>query len=1171
MSNQNNLLPVEPEDTFAVWADKINAIQDFLVTTNFSTDEETVNLFTNQTINGTKTFNSNTILNGFDNQSGNFNLGGSIGNIICSTLNFDCPNGITFLGNKGLEFKSNSNAASIYLKYAAANIPSKLIFDYESNDQGIFEIATGNRLDLKDGKLGVGNIVWNLPTADPGSTSLLQWNNSGNNVSWKSYSDFTDEIVDDVKTALADSSLTLTVNLIPIGSTIDIDPDALNIWGTNIISDTLFPGWLRCTGELITRSQNGGEFNDLVTALTGGTTVASVNLPGTIGVAATKLIKYKQDPVTTFALKNGNGIEFLNSSTNTSLAGDLTLKGIGGRIGLKVNTNHFEFATGTGQLTIKNLTSGAVNSSIAQRTITGQLVASDPVQSTHLTTKAYVDAEIDYSRSSTTSIPEIIDGVCYADVNNIASLSIIDKFKNAFVWSKGDGLTSGSSIARLARSHDQLSAFSPITENTVKFKKTFISPTINFFVGEDDILYANGGNPGQLMGASSRGGTGTSINEQNFFSSWTISNPYSASTSFTTTLPGMLPIAAHWPAYAVSFEYATGLNGSTSTSSDPTNHNLTIKTKDGFDNVFVNNSGTQGFVKYFTNESDPIAYTRGYFISAGNNWRGQYGNNRTTIPNSPQVWAPDAWFPNTNRWEEDGRPGRILWDIYGRKESERSDNTIYESESVKREQIRKRFHWFKPNAVKTNGLDDSDAGALAEWRAQTGLSSNDSFSDYSWYIKKVIRSANNHFVIVGKPGDETTNECWVSGSNSSCALANGFIPNVIGSYNDSYDFVRLCEGRNNFSPGTFTHLNSTETSIFRRVDNQPHGFKDLEVFIIGSIPYYIVRGNNSRQNLTTQFRLFTRGHSAANELIQRPITKAGIYSSSTNQINTTSTVHLQALTGVIDIIVGSRSRTDESFYAIRATSNNVNTNALDALPQSQITSTDVYSWGSNLKGCLGNGSRGLYVNIPRLVTTWPSLFFSTSNGFRQHIIQIVASNNENAVFALDNTNKLYYAGDNTLGLADSINQSIADLPLTSDGATSFRETRISSTQRINKFFFIDQPDAPRIFCITQDRTNSKYYLYVGGTKPVGSNLGLSFDHYSAIFKTTNYFRITFPENPQNIISMCGADGHSLAFVKESNKEIGRLYSTGYPSGTIIVGAPYFTRSVTFQSIDREIV
>ena len=925
--------PVLPTDNFSQWAEKINVILSTLQNTSFAIEENVVNLSSAQTVAGAKTFSNNVTLNGGFSTDGNFILGGTSGLINCTSLTVT-SNSVSIVGSNGIDLKSNSNESPVSLKFAASNIPNRLVFNYSGSGEGVLDIANENIIKLSGASpaIVVGETRWNLPTNAPLQPSLLKWEADNNAVSWSTYDDVASDLAEDVATAISTAGLTLSTPLLPIGVTVDIDADALTTW-TTLKDDVNFPGWLKCNGATISKITNP-EFTELVRLLNSG---SSSPTTGILPNAAGKIIKYKADPVTSFILQDGSGIRF--SSGVTTLE-SITLSGGGGTVSLYTNPDHFEYETGltNGRLKLKNLSASSAANSIAQRTNAGNLVAATPTADEHLTTKSYVDTKVLQGENygSTTAFPELINGVGYNDTEN--TFVMVDKFGNGKAYGDVNGVR-GQEGNEFATADLLLNSYSPITDSRVNFVKAFAAPSQYFFVGQDGILYGNGNNSLGTMGASSRGNIVGA--ESNYFYSWTDGTPYATKTGLT--VPAMLPNATLWPAYAVTFEYATGPTSSSTTSIT----NLTVKTKDGYGNSFVSNDGLNGFVQY-NNTVTSLPYTRGYFISTGLNSSGQLGRGNVTAltaASGPAIWSPSSC-------------GRSLWNVYGVKDGERFT-------AVNEEQLRKRFHWFKPNSVTSGGI------GLTEWRTQTGLNIGDEFADFSWYIKKVVRTVNAHYVIVGKPGTEVINECWVSGNNIG-NFGNGT------TSGDSADFVRVCGTPIPLGSGKVVR-NGTPTTIFRFSDSTPHGFKDLEVLSLGSTHYYILRGDGlSNSTLSTQFRLFSTGTAAATALLANNSTGAvGITSPQSNNYS-----HRPALTGVYDIAVGSSGSNDRVLARV-ATTETPDANALDSLPESAVTTVQLYGWGYNANGGLGVGDSA--------VTATPKLASVASSIGSAKIMEIVSS------------------------------------------------------------------------------------------------------------------------------------------------------------------------------------
>ena len=1213
MAYDFNLTQINNTDTFKEWADKCNAIIDGLNTTDFVTSADSIVTLTgNQTITGGKTFQvrptfTSGILSTGDftgtgefTNDGNFTFNGGASEGIINTPTFKVNSGslttgdgFQVIGSKGISFKSSSTSSVASLKFENAGTPDKIIFDYTGAGEGTFEIADGNKLSLAGSSptIGINNYEWDLPATSPGTTpSYLKWVGSGNEVSWFSQTDLASAIVTDVRDILQNSNFTLPVTLIPVGTMIAVDARILDSWAVAGSPEeyTIWsgaPGWLVCNGQTLSYDEDASPvdttYQQLVELLEGiDSPSGSTTLPDTVGSPGEEdpiggnsivyLIKYKEDDTTAFAISSTTGVAgaaginlFDTSNANVS-SFDIE----GGKIGLNINTDDFEFGSGGELSLVEEIDTAATADTLAKRDSAGTLSVATPTSDEHATTKAFVDTSVvdgvnaledkltNELKGSVRSFPELLDGhQSFGDRN--FSISFVDKY--------GRGVTAGKDTYQRTgiktgphsdAGTNWFNTFSPITDQEAVFERSLIGSQYNFFfVDSNDILHGAGWNGEGAIGQRDRG---TGVDFTDYYTQYHGSGeqPYN-DTSVETPVPAMLPQKDVWDANAITVDTVSYTNVSA-------HRGIIVKTKDGVGREYVSDSRLQGFVKYETDENAVgfgganVPYTRGWLIISSQNKNGNVGNGTLTSTNytntGPQVFGLNS-------------AGSSLWATFAITDTQRADgiNTL---SSTDIEKVNKRFHYFKENATKAGGLGDTDGEALLEWKSQLGFdpAESETFAQYSYYIKKSVISSYGTWLIIGKPGNESDNEIWFAGYGGAGQAGNGKTDTTVRRHVPVLD------------SGTISTLNikpvtGTDNKVYKSHDaNSPeadvvHGFEDFEILSVDTGgKYYIIRGDENNENLTTRFRLFTYEHDAYNALV------GGGTALSYRNVGISSRVlrHHQKLKGVFDISVGAAgASTQSSNYILARKTTDTTTSAteLDALPESEFNSVTVMAWGNNSYGQLGIGN-----------TTNAHLPHSVSIGTADRPVDIIAvSVGVNSFIITENVDgnrSIRIAGQNNPGLADvgtqSGNTTTFTLSATIDANWWVKKVFVSAGTLWQTGYLGD------IFIVAQSKTNSdNYALFAGGHNNFGE-YGTSQRYNSALL---NYLRIPFPEDPKNIIAMQTVNGQycvALCKTEESGEtaaefaaKAGRVYGTGFAKNYLDTG--FVNESPTWFPIDASIL
>jgi hypothetical protein len=565
---------------------------------------------------------------------------------------------------------------------------------------------------------------------------------------------------------------------------------------------------------------------------------------------------------------------------------------------------------------------------------------------------------------------------------------------------------------------------------------------------------------------------------------------------------------------------------------------IIAKTKDGVGNEYVNSDRLQGLESYETDSGVP--YTRGWIIGASGSSDGALGFGVTGISTSTPYTSTGAVVFGL------ASAGKSLWTIFGITDAERESGitTTMSADSTFTGKVNKRFHYYKRNATEAGGLGETNGEALTAWRTALGLSGGETFDDYSYYIKKVVVSNYTSYLLVGKPGNESDNELWSAGYGAYGQIGNGTTDN-----NNRVHVPALTTG---ITPSlSVSTVAGTNNQVFE--STTAHGFEDFETLKIGttSTRYYIVRGDENNQNLTTRFRLFVEAQETYALAAIRDGGRANAYQRTTWA--SVDLTHYKKLKGIFDISVGHRQESRDYVIVRRTADTTTDSAELDALPESEFDQVTVMSWGNNENGQLGHGDTATSRTQPRVV----------SLGTTDRPVDIIAVGEGGNSFVItensDGNRSIYVTGIVSHGLAD-----IGSTANTTPVVTSFtKSTTIDSGWWVKKVFVTAGTKwqtaflGGHVWIVAQSKTNSdRYALFAGGYNNF-SLLGFGGLNSGSVpgIPTANYVRIPFPEDPKNIIAM-RADGGSASFALCKTEETGetaaefalksgRIYGCGF--------------------------
>lgn len=1151
LQNRN---PVLLTDTFNEWRIKFNDVLNDLKTESFATTDEFVTREDAQLIDGIKTFSTTQFFNGGLNTQGISNFAGD--SITINTNNnfnvLTSANGgsVRFIGS-GINFLTDITSHQFTLGYDSLNSPTELSLKYsQSGADATFTLDNGVTLGLENSKLKVGSVLWNLPSTSPTNPSLLRWSNDSL-MEWQTISSLSSEISPAIESALlansnfqasiidsafntvSTSGITLAVDVIPVGTTVEIDATAVAGWPSNNI-DSRFPGWLLLDGRTITTAQNA-EYSDLIKLIANSPSATSAVLPNsTTGSPANfKIIKYKKDPVSNFKIVDGDGIILTKLGNPAQGISEIDL--LSGTVELSLKINNSDFSFNSGSLTLNN--------SVVKRDSSGNIQSTvAPVTNNDLTNKLYVDSQIANiaslaSTGSTITLGETIDGFGYND--SYYSMSLVNKDNNAVAYSHDYELWDQTFYAN-----------SIVKNGLAKFKKSISTIQQQFFIDEDDIIYGRGFNNLGQIAQNNRGNSTDFIDYYRETTSDAL--PYNKS-EISHLFPALLPQKSIWDANAVTVDYITGPTGEFG--STASNTNITVKTKDGVEPVFVVATNPRSGLVKLNNNS--VAYTRGYILSNGFNQHGQFG--RGDLVANSAVIGSLVWGPRMNNTVN--FPGRSLWLAYGVTSEEYSttSSTLASrlGNQIYRNQLANRFNFYKPNAITAGGLGSTLISAISTWRSNTGLPTQQ-YSDYNWFVKKIVRTNDAHYVIVGKPGSEVENEIWAAGRNVSGAMGH----NHVGDLNQS-DFMPMLAGGLSFDNGTYTIVgDSSQSNVFRRTDNAAHIFSDFENITIGTATYVILTGDVTNNNRSTQFRLINKATSgwfniALSRLLEGGTSGLASLTAATLQ---SPGIYRRRLRGVYDLHASTSSNGD-SVIMKRVLSQIPDVNALDSLSESAIITNEVLACGRNSFGEAGVGTTAT-VHIATQAA------YTAGGPIPSKVISVITlndrNNTNNTAVLLDSNGRVWTCGSRESGLSGfastSANQSRwTQIPL--NASVTFSKmfiTHLNPSRDFSVAGISDSEEYSRLFLVGDNS------LFAAGSNHFGS-LGTSEFINS---RTQQYVKIKFPENVNTITEIRGFAQGTLILCKNNGDDVGRVYYAGQTRGGIF-SSLNSTRSITeFKNIDK---
>ena len=1182
MAYDFNLTQIDNTDTFKEWADKCNAIIDGLNSTDFVTNAEgIVTVASNQTISGQKTFSQSVTFSGGFTSTANYTLGGATGIINTPTFTVNSGgltigDGFQAIGAKGISFKASSAADAASIKFENAGTPQKLVFDYAGSG-GIFEISDGNKLALGGSSptLTVNNYDWELPP-DPGaSPSILKWDGTGGNtLSWLLESTLASDIVTDVRDILQNSNFTLPVNLIPVGTMIAVDARILDSWETagspaEYTAWSGAPGWIPCDGQTLSYDENASPvdttYQELVELLEGtnSPTADSTTLPDTIGSptedpiggnAIVYLIKYKSDDTTAFAVSTttgtagASGINLFNTSGTEVGSFDIA----GGKIGLNIDTSVFSF-DGDGALSADVATAATANT-LAKRDSAGTLTVAEPTADGHAATKAYVSQAISDERGSVIAFPELTDGHQSTSSSRPAQSyghTVVDRYGRGVFTGAARFARNGATATDSSFPKGWFNAFSPVTDKEAIFERTAITLNNYFFIDSDGIIYGTGGNTYGEIGHRDRG---TDTDFTDYYNYLHRGDQAYNDTSVENPIPAMLPQKTAWPANAVTVDTITH-NTTHSLGNYPL---IVVKTKDGVGNEYVNNDRLQGLESYQTDSGVP--YTRGWLIGASRNAYGALGFG---VPGSSAATNYTSTGPVVFGLDS---AAKSLWTIFGITDAERETGitTTISADSTFTGKVNKRFHYYKRNATEAGGLGETNGEALTAWRTALGLSGGETFDDYSYYIKKVVVSNYTSYLIVGKPGNESDNELWSAGYGAYGQIGNGTT--------DTHVRVHVPALKSGETASlTISTVAGTNNQVFE--STTAHGFEDFETLKIGTnnTRYYIIRGDENNQNLTTRFRLFLDGAETRALAAVRDGGRANAYQrTSWASVDLT---HYKKLKGIFDISVGHSQYSWDSVLVRRTVDTTTDSAERDALPESEFDQVTVMSWGYNSAGQLGHGDQSTRRVQPRVV----------SLGTADRPVDIIATATSANSFVItensDGNRSIYATGARVYGLTDA--------GTTSGNTTSFTlSTTVDSGWWVKKVFVAAGSEwrpgfTGQIWIAVQSKTNSDVHALFAGGYNTYSTLGFGGLNSGSLpgIATPNFVRIPFPEDPKNIIAMradYGSASFALCKTEEDGEtaeefalKSGRIYGCGFAQSRF--GNRHLRNQNTFHPMDGQVL
>jgi len=495
-------------DTFKDWADKCNDVITAIDSTTFITDATGVTLQGSQTITGVKTFSS----------SGGINvLGGSFNAFTSQPIVFNGTGTLTIGTTKSLiidgpvqirneiTFEKDATTETFGFNGAADALVSTVPIE-------------ASKLSNTGTTIGLRSIDYTLPASGAAEDSFLQ-SDASNNLTWSAVSDVTTSVIN----SLSAANFTLPLEVIPVGTIIEVDSNVLDAWdggGPPYGEDAAYPGWRVCDGSTISYDQNttpeDTEYEKLVRLLNetvgGVQTSGNATLPDMANSvvspseATTFLIKAKSDPALLYTVTGGDGVTI--TPNNDLLTNTFDIEG--GDIALNVDGTDFTFNSGV--LTLDNVTDEPTASTVVKRDAGGRSSFSDPVDDDHVATKGYVDDADNpgtvraLTDGGTRKISGFNDRYGYNRV-------LIDKNSNPRVYgfhSKlfnelGPPFPSVGTTTTLATGTripvDRVADFDTDPTDYDSHMKRIIKTRINtFVVDEDDVLYGVGSTAGGQLG-----------------------------------------------------------------------------------------------------------------------------------------------------------------------------------------------------------------------------------------------------------------------------------------------------------------------------------------------------------------------------------------------------------------------------------------------------------------------------------------------------------------------------------------------------------------------------------------------------------------------------------------------------------------------------------------------
>ena len=1037
---------------------------------------------------------------------------------------------------------------------------------------------------------------WVIPTSMPVEDSILSWNtNAGDTLEWITKNEFESSVESAVSASLTSANFSLPIQLNPVGTLIEVDIGVLSDWEltSNVYQeDPEYDTWLPAAGSNtipVSYDANDDKYKKLVNLLepsTVGQVSGSATLPDyssntQLGSSnSAYLIKASEDRVVTFKLRNkdnligGTGIKIFNSVGVQAAFLDIN----GGSIAVNYNSNTINLTNSGRQLNVRSTYDPynfvehdeADAGFVASYTPTGQLRTKWPVANEDAVSKGYLENQLnvvnnDLDTLETEVNTSLSDTLASVQAENQILLDRINVFENVGrVWklparegnltifenantnytnsaSKDDVYLTGSDGNRYwgtamapglsgnmyyitsddrrltIHSNDYdygtqkysdgvpIAALSPITGTWAKAKEVVPNGHRTMMIDEDGIPYAWGYQT-HYYGLR---GPKDYRNPENRWVSNSATGLTNEQIGDGVPTPCMVPNAtAMFSSNRCNYirikqvAYDTYLAGT-----DWWRRNgFHVITKDGYDlddaKFFTGNGEDDGINK---------PTIRGRVISGGhlnaNYW---YENASANNAEASTTRGPILWGRDTNKM------GAVLWYEYGN-----STQTLAGSPNGEPE------HVGAPNEKSFNFY--------------TPLHENYD-SNYPWYIKKIISGCWDHYVIVGKEGDDTTNELWHWGINQYYESGNQATRGVNNQF-----MVPVHDGINRQVGGAICN-DGGNTRIFRRRDSQPHNLKNLDAIKMPNNYWYFVvlgDGNNERKN--TRFRVYPYSGTNALKNGLFPATPGTTNASSFTISATTSTFvpnYQTRLTGIVDLQINHwrNNTTSNVIWAMRKNNNNFSnwTNP----------NHDLWTWGHNNQGQCGQGN----VNSsrsPKKIATDVDQIYNTGHGnfYRRNAALYFTG---------------YQANSSGVGFYKAISSTNTSAQIASPQRVTIGD---AGNNACKKLFVVPWQGntGNQQFAVTQsalDVTNGvQAQLYVNGYNyyhDAGWHLGSGREtHDGANSYTNGWRRIFFPEDPLNIVQIATANPHRMYILCKDNGDVnaerGRLYVAGWVQNTVSNG------------------